>query len=85
MTFWTRFNITEIATEALIKFMKLVLTEIGGDDFRDFPDSMYLTRKKLGLKDHFHSFVPCPKCHKLYKKQEVINFRQEDSLAIMKC
>ncbi|CAI2200138.1 12177_t:CDS:2, partial [Funneliformis geosporum] len=27
------------ATEALIKFMKLVLTEIGGDNFRDFPDS----------------------------------------------
>ncbi|CAI2197318.1 15799_t:CDS:1, partial [Funneliformis geosporum] len=47
----------ETATEALIKFMKLVLTENGGDDFRDFPDLMYLTRKKLGLKDHFHSFV----------------------------
>ncbi|CAI2194267.1 66_t:CDS:2, partial [Funneliformis geosporum] len=57
MIFWTRFNITETAIEALIKFMKLVLTEIGEDNFRDFPDSMYLTRKKLGLKDHFHSFV----------------------------
>ncbi|CAI2190413.1 15491_t:CDS:2, partial [Funneliformis geosporum] len=31
MSFWTRFNITEFATEALIKFMKLVLTEIGVD------------------------------------------------------
>ncbi|CAI2198099.1 9691_t:CDS:1, partial [Funneliformis geosporum] len=57
MTFRTRFNIIEIAIEALIKFMKLVLTEISGDGFRDFPDSMYLTRKKLGLKDHFHNFV----------------------------
>ncbi|CAI2195088.1 9718_t:CDS:2, partial [Funneliformis geosporum] len=57
MTFRIRFNITETATESLIKFMKLVLTEIGRDDFRDFPNSMYLTRKKLGLKDHFHSFV----------------------------
>ncbi|CAI2198009.1 9969_t:CDS:1, partial [Funneliformis geosporum] len=44
------------ATEALIKFMKLVLTEISRDDFRDFSDLMYLTRKEFGLKDHFHSF-----------------------------
>ncbi|CAI2197320.1 896_t:CDS:1, partial [Funneliformis geosporum] len=29
ISFRTRFNITESATEALIKFMKLVLTEIG--------------------------------------------------------
>src|SRR6266540_5036498 len=33
MTFRTRFNITETATEALIKFMKLVLIEIEGDNF----------------------------------------------------
>lgn len=85
MNFRTRFNITETATEALIKFMKLVLCEIGSDDFNDFPDSLYLTRKKLGLNDQFHSFVPCPKCHKLYKKQEVADFQQEDNPAIMKC
>src|SRR5215216_3700240 len=85
MTFRTRFNITETAAEALIKFMKLVLTEISGDDFRDFSDSMYLKRKKLELKDQFHSFVSCLKYHKLYQKNEVTNFRQEDSLAIMKC
>src|SRR3954451_15894454 len=30
MSFRTRFNITESVTKALIKFMKLVLTEIGG-------------------------------------------------------
>ncbi|GET57130.1 hypothetical protein GLOIN_2v1775288 [Rhizophagus irregularis DAOM 181602=DAOM 197198] len=30
-------------------------------------------------------FVPCPKCHKLYKKEEVVDFKQEDNPAIMKC
>ena len=85
MSFRTRFNITESATEALIKFMKLVLTEIGGDDFNDFPNSMFLTKKALGIKDRFQHFVPCSKCHKLYQKQEVVNFRQDNMLTIMKC
>src|SRR6266498_4590447 len=85
MTFRIRFNITETATEALIKFMKLVLIEIGDVNFRDFPDSIYLAKKTLGLKDQFHSLVPYPKCHKLYQKQEVTNFQQNGIPAIMTC
>ncbi|GET57070.1 hypothetical protein GLOIN_2v1786478 [Rhizophagus irregularis DAOM 181602=DAOM 197198] len=68
MNFRTRFNITKTTTETLIKFMKLALYEFSSDNFNDFPDSLYLTRKKLELNDQFHSFVPCLKCHKLYKK-----------------
>jgi len=66
MSFWIRFNITETATKVLIKFMKLVLTEIGGDDFRTFLDLIYLTKKALGLENNFQSFVLYSKCHKLY-------------------
>ena len=62
------------AIEVLIKFMKLVLTEIGDDDFRTFLNSIYLTKKTFGLEDNFQNFVSCPKCHKLYQKGEVINF-----------
>ena len=85
MNFRIRFNIPETATESLIKFMKLVLTEIGGDRFNRFPSTLYLAKKSLGLKDRFHSFVPCTKCHKLYNSDEVVNFRQNDTLSIMKC
>jgi len=85
MNFRKRFNIPETATESLIKFMKLVLNEIGGDDFSTFPDSLYMARNKLGLKDQFQALVPCPKCHKLYEKDEVENFRQGVTPAIMKC
>ena len=42
-------------------------------------------RKELNLKDKFHSFVTCLKCHKLYNKQEVKNFRQDEQLTVMKC
>jgi len=65
--------------------MKLVLIEIGGNNFRDFSDLIYLTKKTLRLKDQFHSLVPCPKCYKLYQKQEVTNFQQNGIPAIMTC
>ena len=85
MNFRKRFNIPETATESLIKFMKLVLVEIGGEDFSTFPESLYTVRNKLGLKDRFQAFVPCPKCHKLYEKDKVENFRQGVTPTIMKC
>ena len=69
MNFQKRFNISEMATEALLKFMKLVLTKIG-EDFNTFPESLYKARNALGLKDKFQTFVPCLKCHKLYEKSE---------------
>ncbi len=64
----------ETAIEILIKFMKLVLTEIDGDDFRIFLNLIYLTKKALELEDNFQNFVSYPKCHKLYQKVEVTNF-----------
>ena len=85
MNFRIRFNISETATESLVKFMKLVLTEIGGNEFTNFPSTLYLAKKSLGFNDRFHSFVPCPKCHKLYNKDEVVNFRRNETLSIMRC
>ena len=76
LNFRIRFNIPETATESLIKFMKLVLTEIGSNRFNDFPSTLYLAKKSLGIKDRFHNFIPCTKCHKLYNKDEMVNFRQ---------
>ena len=67
-----KFNIPEMVTEALLKFMKLVLTEIG--DFNTFSESLYKTRNALGLKDKFQTFVSYSKCHKFYEKSEVENF-----------
>ena len=65
--------------------MKLVLTEIAGDKYKNFPSTFYLAKKSLDMKDQFHSFVPCTKCHKLYNKDEVVNFQQDKVLSITKC
>jgi hypothetical protein len=85
MNFQIRFNISGTATESLIKFMKLVLTEIAGDKYKNFPGTFYLAKKSLGLKDRFHNFVPCTKCHKLYDMDEVVQFQQDGISSIMKC
>ena len=85
MKFRMRFNIPETATESLIKFIKLLLREINGPTFENFPATLYKTRNILNLEDRFHSFVACTKCHKLYNKQEVEEFRQDGILAVMKC
>ena len=74
-----------MAIDILIRFMKIVLCKIGSNEFSPFSDLIYLAKKALGLKDQFQSFVSCMKCHKLYSKQEVENFRQNETLTIMKC
>ncbi|GET65198.1 hypothetical protein GLOIN_2v1480991 [Rhizophagus irregularis DAOM 181602=DAOM 197198] len=85
MTFRKKFNLPEIATESQLKFMKIVLKEIGGDIYDSFPDSLYLARIQLGLKDRFHSFVPCPKCHELYNKTDMDEIQKNDSIGIIRC
>lgn len=85
MKFRIRFNISETATESLIKFMRLLLKEIDDNTFKDFPGTLHKARKFLGLKDQFHSFAACPNCHKLYNEQEVTEFCEDGTPAIMKC
>src|SRR5262245_1196831 len=51
------------ATEALIKFIKILLKDYGNIDYESFPSSLY---KAKNLVDQFTSFVTYPKCHKLY-------------------
>src|SRR5688572_18516569 len=65
--------------------MKIVLKEIGEEIFDSFPDSLYLVRNELDLKDRFYSFVPCPKCHKLYNKTDIDKILKDDSIGILRC
>ncbi|RHZ75377.1 hypothetical protein Glove_215g15 [Diversispora epigaea] len=68
MSFRIKFNLPETVTKSLIKFIKLLLLEIGNSEFDTFPNSIYMTKKELGLRDDFYSFPTCLKCHKLYNK-----------------
>jgi len=85
MNFRIKFNLSNTATEALLKFIKLVLTKIDDDEFEEFCGSLYIAKNFLGLSDQFVSFVACQKCHKLYKQDDILNFQQNNQLSIMKC
>ncbi|KAF0558608.1 transposase domain-containing protein [Gigaspora margarita] len=85
MNFKIQYNISEGAIEVLLKFIKLVLIVVSSIKFNNFPTSKYKMNKTLGLSDKFISFVSCPKCHKLYKEEEVINFKHNNQVSIMSC
>ena len=85
MNFRIKFNLSDIATEVLLKFMKLVLTKIGGNEFEYFCGSLYTAKTFLGLSDQFISLVACQKCHKLYKQDDILCFQQNNRPSIMKC
>ena len=77
MNFRIRFNISETATESLVKFMKLILTEIGGNEFTNFPSTLYLTKNRLVLMtDFIVSYLV---------QSVIVNFRQNETLLIMRC
>src|SRR5271170_2023322 len=85
MNFRIKFNLLNTATDALLKFMKLVLTEIGGAEFEPFYSLLYTANKFLEISDEFVKFVVCKKCHKLYKEDTVTKFRQNNQISTMKC
>jgi len=84
MNFRMKFDLSNTATEALIKFVKLVLIKIGGTEFEDICGSLYTTKNLLGLSDQFVNFVACQKCHKLYKEKDVMDFQQNNQPSVMK-
>ena len=71
MKFRSNYKLSDAATEALIKFVKLLLKECGNLNHELFPKSLYKVKQLLGLVDQFTSFTACQKCHKLYKKEDV--------------
>ncbi|RHZ79783.1 hypothetical protein Glove_140g42 [Diversispora epigaea] len=44
-----------------------------------------MTKKVLGLKDNFYSFPTWLKCHKLYNKQKVKDYKENDTNSVIKC
>ena len=82
MKFRSSHNVSNTAIEELIQFVKILLKVCKNIDHESFLNSLYMLRKTLCLIDRFSQFAACQKCHKLYKKEEVMS---EDNNTIMKC
>ncbi|GBB97644.1 hypothetical protein RclHR1_30210001, partial [Rhizophagus clarus] len=73
MKFRSSHNIPNTAIEELIQFIKIILKVCKNINYKSFPNSLYMLRKKLGLFNRFMQFAACQKCYKLYKKEEIIS------------
>ena len=82
MKFRSSHNIPNTAIEELIQFIKIILKVCKNINHESFPNSLFMLRKALGLIDRFTQFAACQKCHKLYKKEEVVS---KEHNTIMKC
>ena len=84
MNFRIKFNLLNTATEALLKFISLVLLEVGVE-FEPFCSSLYTANQSLGISDSFIKFVAYKKYYKLYKVDKVEKFQQNNQIIMIKC
>ncbi|GBC11559.2 hypothetical protein GLOIN_2v1776801 [Rhizophagus irregularis DAOM 181602=DAOM 197198] len=75
----TRFQLSDSAIDALIKFFKLVLLEIDKNRFENFPSSAYMAKKLMGFIKKSNTYAVCPQCNKLFNPTEVISKSSADS------
>ena len=83
--FQQRYRLSDNALEALIKFLNVMLKSIDDFKFWEFPASLYLAKKKLGIFQPKLRMAVCTNCHKLYDSKIVCNYKENNKLAIMNC
>ena len=75
----SRFQLSDLAIDALIKFFKLVLLDIDKNRFENFPPSAYMAKKLMGFIKKSNTYAVCPQCNKLFNPTEVISKSSADS------
>jgi len=82
----TQFKIPASAIDVLIKFLNNVLGQSQSTgNLDDFPSSLYMARKLLGLENLFVEYVACTACHKLYARDKVVEHKENNLPAVMHC
>ncbi|CAG8655027.1 6474_t:CDS:2, partial [Paraglomus brasilianum] len=79
------FKIPTTHIDIFIKFLRIILIDIDKQRFASFPNSIYVARKLIHLRDLFKTYVSCSKCHTLYDLRQTVNYKQDGQLAIRKC
>jgi len=65
--------------------MHYLLIYLDKNQFNNFPESLYLTRKLMGLGLHINNYTPCPACDKLYEPSKVITKKPEQIPICLYC
>ena len=77
LKYQARFRLSDVAIDSLIKFFRMVLLDVNHSRFRDFPTTLYMTRKLLGLGKQDKAYAVCPDCNTLYKVSEILQQNTE--------
>ncbi|PKK65109.1 hypothetical protein RhiirC2_715792 [Rhizophagus irregularis] len=83
--FQQRYRLSDIALEALIKFLHILLIRINKSQFEGFPTSIYKAKKLLGIIQPKMCMAVCTSCHKLHSAKDIIAYREEGNVAVMNC
>jgi hypothetical protein len=83
--FQQRYRLPDIALEALIKFLHILLIRINKSQFEGFPTSIYKAKKLLGIIQPKMCMAVCTSCHKLHSAKDIIAYQEEGNFAVMNC
>ena len=83
--FQQRFKLSDIALEALIKYLRTVLIRFNKQQFEEFPTSLYKAKKLLKIFQPKMQLAVCTNCHKLHNATNITTYKEDGEVAIMKC
>ncbi|GBB96427.1 hypothetical protein RclHR1_27500001 [Rhizophagus clarus] len=83
--FQQRFRLTDMALEALIKFLHILLTRLNKLQFKNFPNSLYMAKKYLHIFQPKMQLVVCNNCHKMNNIKDIVAYKEEEKVAIKNC
>src|SRR6266542_1871201 len=83
--FQQRFRLSDIALEALIKFLCIVLTRSNKSQFKNFPNSLYMAKKMLNIFQPKMQLAVCSNCYRLHNVKEIIAYKEDEKVATMNC
>ena len=68
----TRFRLSDVAIDSLIKFFQQVLMNADQRRFKDFPSSLYTASNLLQIDNQSKTYAVCPSCNTLYNITDVV-------------
>jgi hypothetical protein len=80
-----RFKLSDIALEALIKFLHIILIRSNKLQFEKFPTSLYKAKKLLKIFQPKMQLAVCTNCHKLHNATNITKYKKGGKVAIMNC
>ena len=80
-----RFRFSDMALEALIKFLCIILTRLNKSQFKNFPNSLYMAKKMLNIFQPKMQLAICSDCHKLHNVRNIVEYKEGGKAAVKTC